>query len=535
MSAPAHPWRLVAPWYRRERDFPGVAPRDTPPVIQKYETTKLVELFRDNPQHCLRFTGDDTVVDYSTGTPIDTGRRKLFLPAHKRFYLVACELHCDRPGLPAVARRDVCQAGFVIRRRRMSVPPEAGVAVAEVVQRVGKRRAQVATFERRLPIGPVQGPLSATHAPELLKRRVKAVQRLELERGRLAELMQTVGAREIVEGWVPGELDGVGSWEEVTATDALAARPEDGHTEDVFRLSPLIVPDGVAQHAGKGRTMYFGMLPAGNADHGPDGTPRFDDEHLYEVQCFVRRHRCGCPRRPNHAPDCHGPLTFSTASERFSFASHFDLVGTANRPVTIQLPDIPALLKQASSLEYGQGAPVRMKSPDGSSMQLQVDDDGDPLAAALIAGQICSFAIPLITIVATFVLRLFLPVVVLMFGLWALLRLKFCILPSLSVDAALSADLAAGASIDVGVDVALDARLEADLVASLGSTKAAAKMMATLPRSAIVAHLYETQQGVQGTPAVGAASGKPGAPGSASAGPNSALAPLIWETEVALP
>ena len=41
--------------------------------------------------------------------------------------------------------------------------------------------------------------------------------------------------------------------------------------------------------------------------------------------------------------------------------------------------------------------------------------------------QICSFSIPLITIVATFVFKLFLPVVMFLFGLLFLLKLKFCI------------------------------------------------------------------------------------------------------------
>ena len=54
---------------------------------------------------------------------------------------------------------------------------------------------------------------------------------------------------------------------------------------------------------------------------------------------------------------------------------------------------------------------------------------------------ICSFAIPLITIVATFVFKLFLPILVVLFNLWFLLKLRFCIPPSVElggdVDAAL--------------------------------------------------------------------------------------------------
>ncbi len=61
-------------------------------------------------------------------------------------------------------------------------------------------------------------------------------------------------------------------------------------------------------------------------------------------------------------------------------------------------------------------------------------DAGDPVKSCRITPvQICSFSIPLITIVATFVFKLFLPIVMLVFELWFLLRLKFCIPPSIEV------------------------------------------------------------------------------------------------------
>jgi hypothetical protein len=57
--------------------------------------------------------------------------------------------------------------------------------------------------------------------------------------------------------------------------------------------------------------------------------------------------------------------------------------------------------------------------------------------------QVCFFCIPLITLVALFVLRIFLPIVVVLFGLWLLLKLKLCIPPSSSFDARMAADLKA--------------------------------------------------------------------------------------------
>ena len=61
--------------------------------------------------------------------------------------------------------------------------------------------------------------------------------------------------------------------------------------------------------------------------------------------------------------------------------------------------------------------------------------------------EICSFSIPLITIVATFVFELFLPIVTLLFGLLFMLKLKFCILPEVSLAAGVTAEIALDAAV----------------------------------------------------------------------------------------
>jgi len=58
--------------------------------------------------------------------------------------------------------------------------------------------------------------------------------------------------------------------------------------------------------------------------------------------------------------------------------------------------------------------------------------------------------------VATFVFKLFLPVVTLLFGLFFLLKLKFCIPPSIQLDAGVAAEL--NATLQLGIDV--DAKVE---------------------------------------------------------------------------
>jgi hypothetical protein len=122
------------------------------------------------------------------------------------------------------------------------------------------------------------------------------------------------------------------------------------------------------------------------------------------------------------------------------------------------MPDLPTLAATAARL------PVQMKFPAGSALNIQADKDGKPSNPS-VGGvpQVCFFSIPLITIIATFVLNLFLPVVVLLFGLWFLLGLKFCIPPSISLGAGASAH----AGLDGKIDAAIAGRVEAQINADL--------------------------------------------------------------------
>jgi hypothetical protein len=97
-----------------------------------------------------------------------------------------------------------------------------------------------------------------------------------------------------------------------------------------------------------------------------------------------------------------------------------------------------------------------MVSPPDSNLEFDADDSGNA-SNPHKSSQICSFSIPLITIVATFVFKLFLPVVTLLFGLFFLLKLKFCIPPSIELSAGVAAEL--NATLQLGLDISVDARL----------------------------------------------------------------------------
>src|SRR5260370_3351215 len=154
------------------------------------------------------------------------------------------------------------------------------------------------------------------------------------------------------------------------------------------------------------------------------------------------------------------------------------------------MPDLPALEAQvAADPSIGRKAPVKMISPKKSN--LETSGKIPTLTPAQPGAAICSFSIPLITIVASFVFKLFLPIVVLVFQLWWMLALKFCIPPSFALSAGVAAKLsanadadvaatfAAGVKVDIGVNLGADAATSLDNVYSPGVQAAFAANLST--------------------------------------------------------
>lgn len=508
-----HPWLLVAPWWRwqRQKDDEGLDPRRTRPVFQKYESPDFVNVFLKEPQRSLKFFEEvDRVfkVDLMPAPPplsalfagkssrlfkppggaaLDaklspTGVRKLFLETHSRHYLVACELRCDRPGLPTASADEVCQAGLVVRRRRFLVPQHARKEAAALLKRITALRTQLGGLEAKLPLR----PFAADRRTRVLSR-MKADGSLEAQRAKVqADLDQARadlfawqdknGVAALYEGWLADpKRPGLGAWQPVEEAPQVLE-------EASFPLYHLFADPRQPDHDAQGKTIYFGIVPVGGSDVDARGTARFDDQSLYEVRCFVRRHDPDCPRR-DEAPDCRGELVWSEASEAYKLANPNDLVGTSQRPVTVQMPDLHELAAQVAALPFGQASPVKFVQPQG--LNFDVDDEGKPSSPGVGGNQICFFAIPLITIVAYFVLKLFLPVVVFLFGLFFLLQLKLCIPPSFSFDAGLDAELKAiPPSLDIDADFSVSILGQTVTTASLHAdlTGAVAAATADLPK-----------------------------------------------------
>lgn len=135
------------------------------------------------------------------------------------------------------------------------------------------------------------------------------------------------------------------------------------------------------------------------------------------------------------AAGCPGEPVWSEASEPFRVASFFDPDGCAQRPTEVRLPDFAAL-------EASDAAPsVRMSAPPQSTLLFSRNGEIPKKGKVQGFAQICFFSIPLITIIAFFVLNIFLPVVMFVFQLWWMLKLKFCIPPSIEVEGEIAASL----------------------------------------------------------------------------------------------
>ncbi|MEO8333812.1 MAG: hypothetical protein ABI664_02485 [bacterium] len=480
----AHPWALVAPWWKWPTPITSVSGRMTRPEIQKYETSKLVDEFIKNPQKYLKWMDEDLVhvvqplpaIKGSNGQSrrfsdlayvIDPLRtRKIFLDTHKRFYLVVCQIHCDAPGFPRAAREDVCRAGFVVRRRTTDIPVAGAKQAGAILKNINAARSKLGSLDAEAHLAAkkmsvLASTAAATSAPSgsastfatalMSEAIVTSVDRqrastrtlLELERSRLFEWTAHFKVAPRLQGWFNDpSLEKIGAWAEV------AEKPGALNGEAVFPMYPLIPPKSDTEHAGRFGTLYFGLLPTGTGETDTKGNARFDDQQYYEVTCFAERHLiphdrgspCGCP----------DSLFWSLPTAPYRLASHFDVTGTSKRPVTVQLPDLDALAAQATptfGVAFAKPPKSLMVTGDSTGKMTTLGKSSLP--------EICSFSIPLITIVASFVFELFLPVVMLAFGLWFMLKLKFCILPEVEV--------AAGVTAEIQLDVSLQAELDIEL------------------------------------------------------------------------
>jgi hypothetical protein len=490
--ATAHAWRVVAPWYRWER-LDGAEPERVEgavrPALHKYTSSDFVADFLADPQRSVTF---GTVDRYQQVQPIPhvplpgdtrnrrrflsrtrlvpTETRKLFLVAHQRHYVVAIGLHCDEPGFPRVDQSTVAEAGFVIRRHRVSIPLGKEAAAATLLGDLTRKRAVAQTevgFDMARSRARVLHPFGSAARARVVSPSAAAVaaqREVVLARRKLRVWADSVGADQRTDGWVATGDGSFGAWVPIDETPGELI-------ERSYPLRLLTPPPTDPDHVAHDATIYWGAVPTASDDTTSDGAARFSDAHVYELRAFVRA----------DAGDCPGALVWSAPSEVFRLASFHDPAGCAQRPTELRMPDF-------AQLEASDATPsVKVTSPPSSSFEFPHTGDIPTGGNVGTSEEICFFAIPLFSIVAMFLLKLFLPIVMFVFGLFWMLKLKLCIPPSVDLEADLTAELdvvpgGIQASLSVDIDVfggvdqpALEGVLESGLNAdrpgqSLGTT-----------------------------------------------------------------
>ena len=474
-----YPWKLVGPWYREDSVGGAALNRNSAPIFQKYADTDFAEKIVTEPQHSLMFNSEDFVnrisldPDQVIGVQERAGSTsplKLFLDLHSRFYIVVCELHCDAPGFPNVDREQVCEAGFVVRRRVPIVTPGLEKTVSGLLRERNQLRSDILKAESNsiLKQNSPSQTLGSNSLVSLVKTKSAEIvgsfqsarldtlnEKLSANIEQLNTYAQNGDVSLNLQAWFPSGLKGVGNWQDIEETPETV-------TEQVLPLYPLIADPQNPGHSAQGKTLWFGVIPTGSGDTDSASNPKFDDSDLYEVRCFVKRHKSRFPVQKN-AKDCCGEIIWSQPTEGYQLASPYDLDGTSHRPVNIKLPDLDALKAQADLGPPGRGVNARIIAPPNSSLnfatnKMEMPEAGDPLTRP--GQQICFFAFFLFFIVAMFLFNLFLPIILFLFQLWFLLKLKFCIPPSIEIDAGLVADLGLDGSFGVGFNASIDAHAE---------------------------------------------------------------------------
>jgi hypothetical protein len=439
-GGPLHPMALRSPWYACERNgIDRFDERAASPVIQKFDSPEYVRQVVADPSASLRFGARDVwtfPVPRRAADPLASFRDrlspyrlasstllKLYQPSHDRFYSVAVELFCDTPGLPRPGPDDDVRVRFVVRRLVTTTGTSAAAVAA--VQALVRAAADVLYGTPFPEAGKGVGNTPVDPSSEQVEdiAGIFGVEAGETEEEQARhqqfeadnhELIEQAELSRQLQGWYV-DAAGVGSWQPVPGPDDLPVAGAELELP-MWRVPGAACPGSDGSCVPQ-RSLWFGAVPTFSGDLDAAGRPRLDDRTTYVLQCVARRARPGCP-----------PLESRSATSRpYRVAAFLDPAGTANQRVHVRMPDFAALAAQAA--EGGPTGGVVFERPPRS--QLPVGPLGEVPTSVLgppagDASESCSFSIELITIVASFVLGLFLPVVVFAFQLWWMLLLKFC-------------------------------------------------------------------------------------------------------------
>lgn len=495
----AEAFALRSPWYARERDDIDLrSPAALPPRIQMYDSPDFVDQLLHDPADSLKFDVDDVWTYPVPVTPdlkdpnprarlathrlVSTGLRKLYQPAHERYYVVVVEVFCDQPGLPRAGKHDEISVSFRMRRLRTRLAgprrPIRRLATALVKELLEEELTKEGRDPNAVPIGPLGTDVRDVWWAEQSS---KDWQRQFAEDH--AEELEHLEFHTDRQQWIVPKQGKGGRWR--TLDDVDDPVDDEAEVEETFPMWRLPVrekdrgPDGVVCEGPETRSLWFGVVPTFSGEHWAapqrDGKlalePKLDHRSIYEVECVVSQ------PHPAHPESCPPRTWASVPTTPFKLADPMDPAGTKNRTVTVTMPDLRRLAAQAGQPPAGG---MRVVTPPGSALTINpfggIPKPGQGRVGG--AGGVCFFAIELFFIIAMFLFLMFLPIVVLAFQLWWMLALRFCIPPRVS--AQITADFLARA--DLVVDAGASATLRADVNLAFGlDTSAATGVPVTSP------------------------------------------------------
>jgi hypothetical protein len=425
--------------------MPGLA-GSAKPALHKFDKTDFVPRFLAELQEAV--VSNRRPASYLTPLPLDSDTsvpefdvdaydflgarfRKLYMPAHFRFYLAACELRCLVPGFPAPARGHVKKVELVIRR--------------VAVRKGEKGKPPIVETDREWAWVPIPDPRgfpdgAPTVALELAPRltgnthtwwpvpdgqdTIESEERQALTRA----FAPGLEAKSIYFGFLPLASGAMYGPRVVPKGATLPSIP----AGDVHPIRPLVpapeaYPLSPATRRGFKRNWQklLGTFSDGviNAPLPKFEPPQLDGEPDGGWAYLVRTVATFEP-----TPGCVYEV-WSEPSDPMLVAPHFDMFG--GRPVQIDIPSRAAIGRMIGALTSEQLAVrgalgVGMKGRDcqpkvkvsGGSVEVTMPDDD------CVPDQICFFGIPLITIAAYLMFSIAL---VLLFPLKFLINLKFCL------------------------------------------------------------------------------------------------------------
>ena len=371
---------------------------------------------------------------FATHQFVATDLRKLYQPNHDRFYAVVVELFCDAPGLPRPGAVDDVELGLVMRRRSLVIK-----GTATRVRRAARDLTRTLAMAQHK--GTKLDRLKAGDVDQVLYARL--AHRRQLQEKHL-ESLAGLGVSLEVEGWMVGSAGG--NWRR------LGSPPPPGTVEAEQELPMWRIPPRPEDCRG-------GVDPVAVVRAGPDVLGR------------PRRRRPAQARRPGGlraallrpAPAAARPRglpadgDLERPDEPFRLAAFADPEGTRNRVFSIRMPDLRTVAARAGERPRPGG--VAITSPPESQLTFNpgggTPSDGSPPSGTV--DRTCTFALEIFMIVAMFVFSLFLPIVVLLFQLWWLLALRFCLPSAGQAASLLTSFFASGKTLATSPDPTLHA------------------------------------------------------------------------------